>query len=77
MSVWLENPTIGMSGYVSATSSGSTREMSAITSSGSASVSVVTRWCPGEQHVELAPEEEVDPDEQDRRHGRNIAPCPA
>lgn len=43
MSVWLENPTIGMSGQASATSSGSIREMSASTSSGSAIVSVVTR----------------------------------
>ena len=43
VSVWLEKPTIGMSGHASATSSGSIREMSASTSSGSAIVSVVTR----------------------------------
>src|SRR5262245_34375489 len=27
----------------------------------------------GQQHVELAPEEEIDPSQQDRRHGRSLA----
>ena len=40
-------------------------------------LSVVTRWCSGQQRFELSPEEEVDPCEQDRRHAANLAPAVA
>ena len=72
LSVWFVKPTIGTSGQASATSSGSTRAMSQMTRSGGSTLSDVTRRCAGSKPLELAPEEEVDPYQQDRRHGRFV-----
>src|SRR3954454_9428183 len=47
VSVWFVKPTSGTSGYASATSSASTRAMSAITRSGGSIPSVVMKWCSG------------------------------
>src|SRR5207247_11465669 len=44
VSVWFVKPRIGMSGYASATSSGSIRATSAIPRSGQSALSLVTRW---------------------------------
>ena len=60
-----------MSGQASTTSSGSTRAMSAITRSGASTLSLVTSRCSRKQALEFPAEEEVDPDEQDRRHARD------
>ena len=66
------------SGYASATSSGSIRAMSAITSSGASTLSVGDEVVAGQKRLELASEEQVDPREQDRRHARRCStPFPA
>ena len=60
-----------MSGHASTTSSGSTRAMSAITRSGACDAVARDEPVLGKQPLELPAEEEVDPDQQDRRHARD------
>ena len=70
VSVWFVKPMIGTSGYESATSSGSTRAMSAITSSGTRAVGrheVVAQSSPSS-----FPRRTGRPPEQDRRHGGSL-----
>ena len=51
--MWFVKPMIGTSGQASTTSSGSTREMSAMTRSGSATFSLVTQRCDGKSPSSL------------------------
>ena len=69
VSLWFVKPSSGTVGYVSATSSGSMRATSQITRSGGSTPSALDHVVAGKQRFELPAEEEIDPDEQDRRHG--------
>ena len=62
-----------MSGQASTTSSGSTRAMSPITRSGASTLSARHEPVLGKEALQFPAEEEVDPDQQDRRHARDTS----